>query len=141
MNFVQLFVTPWTTAHQFPLSTGFSRQEYWSELPCPPQGDLPTQGSNPSLPHCRQTLYHMSHQGSPAPARTEFCSERQCLFLTALSNFQAILCAGNFLNLPKSSNMCRQVPNHILPGLSPTTHLPPQQPLLKSPKLFCFLRA
>ena len=40
----QLFVTPWTVAHQAPLSMRFSRQEYWSELPCPLPGDLPTQG-------------------------------------------------------------------------------------------------
>ena len=33
-------VTPWTVAHQAPLSMGFSRQEYWSGLPCPPPGDL-----------------------------------------------------------------------------------------------------
>ena len=38
---VQLFVTPWTVAHQAPLSVGFSRQEHWSGLPCPPPGDLP----------------------------------------------------------------------------------------------------
>ena len=37
---VQLFATPWTVAHQAPLSMGFSRQEYWSELPCPLPGDL-----------------------------------------------------------------------------------------------------
>ena len=29
------------------------------------QGILPTQGSNPGLPHCRKMLYHLSHQGSP----------------------------------------------------------------------------
>ena len=34
ISFVQLFVTPWTVAHQAPLSMGFSRQEYWSGLPC-----------------------------------------------------------------------------------------------------------
>ena len=33
--------TPWSVAHQAPLSMGFSRQEYWSGLPCPPPGDLP----------------------------------------------------------------------------------------------------
>ena len=44
---------------------GFSRQEYWSGLPCPPLGIFPTQESNPSFPHCRQILYHLSHQGSP----------------------------------------------------------------------------
>ena len=37
-------VTPWTVAHQAPLSLGFSRQEYWSGLPFPPQGDLPDPG-------------------------------------------------------------------------------------------------
>ena len=36
---VQLFVTPWTVAYQAPLSMGFSRQEYWSELPFPPPVD------------------------------------------------------------------------------------------------------
>ena len=36
--------TPWTAAHQAPLSTGFSRQEDWSGLPFPPPGDLPDPG-------------------------------------------------------------------------------------------------
>ena len=38
---VQLFTTPRTVAHQAPLSMGFSRQEYWSGLPCPLPGGLP----------------------------------------------------------------------------------------------------
>ena len=37
---VWLFVTPWTIARQAPPSMEFSRQEYWSGLPCPPPGDL-----------------------------------------------------------------------------------------------------
>ena len=41
---VQLFATLWTIAHQAPLPKGFSRQEYWSGLPCPPPGDLPGPG-------------------------------------------------------------------------------------------------
>ena len=45
---VQLFVTPWTITRQAPLSTGFSRQEYWSGLPCPPPGDLPNPGIEPT---------------------------------------------------------------------------------------------
>ena len=36
--------TPWTVAHQAPLSVGFSRQEYWSGLLCPSPGDLPDPG-------------------------------------------------------------------------------------------------
>ena len=45
------FLFPW----------GFSRKEYHSLL----QGIVPTQGSNPGLPHCRQILYQLSHQGTP----------------------------------------------------------------------------
>ena len=37
---IQLFLTPWTIAHQAPLSMEFSRQEYWSGLPFPSLGDL-----------------------------------------------------------------------------------------------------
>ena len=48
---VQLFMTLWTVAHQVSLSVGFSRQEYWSELPYPPPGDLLTHGSNSRLLH------------------------------------------------------------------------------------------
>ena len=44
---VQLFVTPWTVAHQAPPSMGFSRQEYWSGLPFPSPGDLPNPGIKP----------------------------------------------------------------------------------------------
>ena len=45
---VRLFVTPWAEAHQAPVSMGFSRQEYWSELPRPPPGDLPDPGIEPA---------------------------------------------------------------------------------------------
>ena len=44
---VRLFVISWTVAFQAPLSMGFSRQEYWSGLPCPP-GDLPDPGTEPT---------------------------------------------------------------------------------------------
>ena len=47
---VQLCVTLWTVAHQAPLSMGFSRQEYWSGLPCPSPGDLPDPGIEPMSP-------------------------------------------------------------------------------------------
>ena len=41
---VQLFATLWTVTHQASLSMGFSRQEYWTGLPCPPPGDPPDPG-------------------------------------------------------------------------------------------------
>ena len=47
-----LFATPWTVAHQAPLSMGFSRQEYWSGLLCPPPGDLPDPGTLISCVSC-----------------------------------------------------------------------------------------
>ena len=40
----------WTVACQVPLSTGFSRQEFWSGLQCPPLGDLPDPGIEPVSP-------------------------------------------------------------------------------------------
>ena len=61
----RLFATLWTVAYHSPPSMGFSRQEYWSGLPFPSPEDLPDPGIEPGLLHCRQTLYHLSHQGSP----------------------------------------------------------------------------
>ena len=50
LSHVRLFATPWTVACQAPLSMGFSRQEYWSGLPCPTPGDLPDAGIEPMSP-------------------------------------------------------------------------------------------
>ena len=44
------FVTPWSVAHQAPLSMGFPRQEYWSGLSFPSLGDLPNPGIEPVSP-------------------------------------------------------------------------------------------
>ena len=43
-------VTPWFIAHQAPLPMGFPRQEYWSGLPFPSPGDLPSPGIEPASP-------------------------------------------------------------------------------------------
>ena len=48
---VWLFATLRSVACQAPLSMGFSRQEYWSDLPCPPPGDLPDPGIKLHLSH------------------------------------------------------------------------------------------
>ena len=42
-------VAPRTGAHEDPLSVGFSRQKYWSGLPCPPPGDLPSSRAEPAF--------------------------------------------------------------------------------------------
>ena len=50
VSHVWLFATPWTIAHQAPLSVEFCRQEYWSGLPFPSPGDLPNPGIKPGSP-------------------------------------------------------------------------------------------
>ena len=45
---VQFFATLWTIAHQSPLSMEFSRQEYYSGLPCPPPRDFPNPEIKPA---------------------------------------------------------------------------------------------
>ena len=65
---VQLFVTLWTVAHHAPLSMGFSRQEYWSGLPCPPPRDLPDPGiesSSLTSPALTGGFFTTSRLGSP----------------------------------------------------------------------------
>ena len=64
LSCVQLFGNTWTIAPQEPLSMEFSRQQSWSGLPFPSR-DLPDPGIKPRSPHCRQILYHLSHQWSP----------------------------------------------------------------------------
>ena len=66
---VQLFVTLWTVACQAPpLSMGFSRQEYWSGLSCPPPEDLPhpqIKPMSPAAPALQADSLPLSHQGNP----------------------------------------------------------------------------
>ena len=50
LSCVQLFVTPWSVAHQAPLSLGFPRQEYWSGLPFHSPGDLSDSWIQPRSP-------------------------------------------------------------------------------------------
>ena len=63
-----VFATSWIVAHLAPLSMGFSRQEYWSGLPCPPPGDLPDPGIEPVSPVAlalQVDSLPLSHLGSP----------------------------------------------------------------------------
>ena len=65
--------SPWTVAHQTPLSMEFSRQEYWGGLPFPSPGDLPDPGIKPGFPvlqadscglyHITLTIWYQSHAG------------------------------------------------------------------------------
>ena len=86
LSSVRLFVTPWTVAHQAPLSMGMPRQEYWSGLPCPPPGDLPNPGIKPRSPTL-QVEYLLSEP----PGKTNFCHKTMQIshndtYIPSLSN-------------------------------------------------------
>ena len=69
-TYIWRFMTPWTVAHQAPLSMGFSRQEYWSGLPFPIPGDPPNPGTkpaclaSPALAHWQSDSLPLCHLGS-----------------------------------------------------------------------------
>ena len=65
-----LFETPWTVAHQAPLSMGFSRQEYWSGLPCPFPVDLPNPGIKIVSPALQADSLLLEPPGKPSTVPT-----------------------------------------------------------------------
>ena len=73
---VRLFATPWTVAYHAPPSMGFCGQEYWSGVPLPSAEDLPDPGIKLGLPHCRQMLYGLNHQGSQKDGRVRIKYKR-----------------------------------------------------------------
>ena len=78
---VQFFATPWTVAHQAPLYMGFSRQEYWSGLPCPSPGDLPEPGIEPGSP---------ALQADALPSEPPGIHQGAWLLLLLLSRFSRV---------------------------------------------------
>ena len=58
-------VTPWTIAHQAPLSMEFSRQEYWSVLTFPTPRDLPNPGIEPGSPALAGGFFTTEPPGMP----------------------------------------------------------------------------
>ena len=78
---VRLFVTPWTVAHQMPLSIEFFRQEYWSGLPCPPPGDLPNPEIEPRSPTLQVDSLLSEPPGKPKNTGVGSLSLLQGIFL------------------------------------------------------------
>ena len=78
-----LFVTPWAVAHQVPLSMGFSSmQEYWSELPCIPPGDLSNPGIEPRSPTLQTDSLPAEPPGKPRNTEVGSLSLLQGIFPT-----------------------------------------------------------
>ena len=71
-------MTPWTVAHQAPLSMGFSRQEYWSGLPFPSPRDLPNPAIEPRSPALQTLIVEtfISSQGDFTVLLDVLCCER-----------------------------------------------------------------
>ena len=67
---VLLFATPWTVAYQAPQSMESPGKNTGMSCHFLLQGIFPTQGWKRGLLHCRQTLYHLSYQGSPVVVQT-----------------------------------------------------------------------
>ena len=68
LSHIQLFATPWTEAHQPPLSMEFPREEYWSELPFLLPGDLPNPGiklESPASPALADGFFNTEPLGNP----------------------------------------------------------------------------
>ena len=109
LSHVRLFATPWTVAYQAPLSTDFPSNSTGVDCHFLLQGLFPTQGLNPHLPHCRQTLYRLSHQGvtgksglgvqNEAGQRlTEFCQENTLVIANTLFQQHRRLCTRTSTN-------------------------------------------
>ena len=81
-------MTPWTVAHHAPLSMAFSRQEYWSGLPCPPPGNLPEPGIKSTSPKLQAGFLLLSHQGSPIDSQeVAKLAQRERSFIWECHNF------------------------------------------------------
>ena len=70
-------MTPWTVAHQAPLSMGFSRHEYWSGLPFPSPGDLPNPGIEPRPPALQAHSLPSEPPGKPLIHQRTWANSKQ----------------------------------------------------------------
>ena len=102
-------MTLWTVALQAPLSMGFSRQEYWSGLPCPPPGDLSNPGIKPVSPALQVDSLPTDHLGDslrPHRLYSPWNSPGQNTGVGNLSLLQGIFpTQGSNLGLPH----CRRI--------------------------------
>ena len=106
-------MTPWSVAHQAPLSMRILHVRIleWIVMPSSRALSCPTQGSNPGLLHCRQILYCLSHQGSP---RMEWVAYPFSRGSSQLRNRTGVSCtAGGF-----STSWATRKARLMLPGVN-----------------------
>ena len=96
LSHVQLFATPWTVAHQAPLSMEFSRPECQSGLPCPTPVDLPNPQIKSRSPALQADSLPAEPQGKPKNTGMGSLSLLQWILLSQESN-QGLLHCGQIL--------------------------------------------
>ena len=94
---------PRTVAHQAPLSTEFSRQEYWSGMPVPSPGDLPDSGIKPGSP-----TFQAVYLPSESPGKNVYKNEFGAIFVVFLRTTFLEILAILFMN----ANTTESGPNH-----------------------------
>ena len=92
LSCVQLFATPQTVAHQAPLTTEFSRPEYWSGWLFPSPGDLPNPGIKPSSPMLQMDSLPSEPPGKPKNSGVGSLSLLQRIVPTQESNQSLLHC-------------------------------------------------
>ena len=125
---VSSFATPWTVAAQAPLSMGFSREEYWSGVPCPPPGDLPDPRIEPMSPAALASQANslpLRHLGSPDLTWKAASWISQCVFArvsTLLSGSDSVATHVHLLSRP--SQLTREWPQVLCepPSRGATLH-------------------
>ena len=86
-----LFENLWIVACQAPLSMGFSRQEYWSRLPCPPPGNLPDPGTEPAPPVSLSLQVDSSPPEPPEKPISTICTCKNTSHIFPLLYFRGII--------------------------------------------------
>ena len=114
--------TPWTVACQAPLSLGFSRQEHWSGLPCPPPGDLPNSGIEPGSPALQADSLPSEPPGKPS---VQFSS----VVWSCLTLCDPMDCSTPALSITNSWNLFKLM---SIESVIPSKHLILCHPLLPS---------
>ena len=111
-SLIQLFATSWTIACQAPLSMEFSRQEYWSGLPCPSLGDLPNPGIEPRSTALRVDSLPAEPQGRPKNTGVCSLSLLQWIFPTQELNWGLLHCRWILYQLTYQGRLCSERSHH-----------------------------
>ena len=91
-----------TIAHQIPLSMGFSRQEYWSGLPCPPPGDLPDPGIKSTSPVLTGRFFATEPPGKPCK-KGHYCN----MYMDCVTDNDSVKFLGVKRELDRKENVLR----------------------------------